>query len=274
MKIAQIQMPVLPNKIDAMLLVKSIIEKEVPKDVDLITLPEMFCTPYEIDKFPLYAEREGQKIWQECSKLAKEKHCYLSAGSVAEVDEEGNVYNSAYVFDRAGLQIAKHRKMHLFDIQIKGGQHFKESATLTPGNSITTFESEFCTMGICVCYDFRFPELSRLMALKGAKIILVPAAFNMSTGPAHWQTMFKSQALNNQIFAFGTAPARDLDASYKSWGHTIAVDPWGDIIGELDEKDGVLISNIDLKLVEEIREQLPLLKHRRSDVYKLEELKK
>jgi predicted amidohydrolase len=274
MKIAQIQMPVLTDKTDAMLLVKNIIKNEVPNDVDLISLPEMFCTPYEIDKFPLYAEKEGQKVWQECSNLALARNCYLSAGSVAEIDDSGKVYNTAYVFDRNGEQIAKHRKMHLFDIQIEGGQHFKESATLTPGNSITTFETEFCTMGICVCYDFRFPELSRLMTLKGAKIILVPAAFNMSTGPAHWQTMFKSQALNNQIYALGTAPARDDSASYKSWGHTIAVDPWGRIISELDEKKGVLITELDLTLVDEVREQLPLLKHRRSDIYKLKEVKK
>lgn len=272
MKIAQIQMPVLIDKMDSVYLAKKIIETEVPSGIDLITLPEMFCCPYEIEKFPLYAEEQGETVWQICSKIALERHCYLSAGSVAEVDKFGHVYNTAYVFDRNGEQIAKHRKMHLFDIQIKGGQHFRESATLTAGDSITTFESEFATIGLCVCYDFRFPELGRLMALRGAKIIIVPAAFNMTTGPAHWQTMFKSQAINNQVFAIGTSPARDEKASYKSWGHSIIVNPWGEIIGELDEKSGVLITDIDLNLVSEIREQLPLLKHRRNDIYSIKEI--
>ena len=93
------------------------------------------------------------------------------------------VYNTAYVFDRSGKQIVKHRKVHLFDIDVKGGQRFKESDTLTAGNEVTTFETEFGTFGLCICYDFRFPELSRLMALRGAKAIFVPAAFNMTTGP-------------------------------------------------------------------------------------------
>jgi predicted amidohydrolase len=273
MKIAQIQMPVLSDKMKSFDSIKRTIEKSVPKGVDLIALAEMFTTPYQVDQFPLYAEVEGGSIWQMCSNLATENHCYLSAGTVAEKDEAGNIYNTAYVFDRSGKQIAKHRKMHLFDIQIKGGQHFKESETLTAGNKITTFETEFGVMGLCICYDFRFPELGRLMALKGAKIILVPAAFNMSTGPDHWQLMFKSQALNNQVFAIGTAPARDASASYQSWAHSLVVDPWGRIVNQLGEKPNVLITEIDLDLVEEIREQLPLLKHRRSDVYKLEEIK-
>ena len=271
MKIVQIQMPVLSDKLKSFDSIKKIIDQSLPKKTDLIALAEMFITPYEVDKFPLYAEEEGGPIWQMCSKLALDNNCYLSAGTVAEKDDAGNIYNTAYVFDRSGKQIAKHRKMHLFDIQIKGGQHFKESETLTAGNSITTFDTEFGLMGLCICYDFRFPELGRLMALKGAKIIIVPAAFNMSTGADHWQTMFKSQALNNQVFAIGTAPSRDASASYQSWAHSIVVDPWGRIVNQLGEKPNLMITDIDLNLVDEIREQLPLLKHRRTDVYTIKE---
>ena len=271
MKIAQIQMPVFDDKDKSMQTAIEMIDKNVKEKVDLIALPEMFCCPYEMDKFPLYAEKQGGKIWQQCSSLAKEKNCILSAGSVPEVDENSHVYNTAYVFDKNGKQIAKHRKMHLFDIQIKGGQHFMESATLTAGSSVTTFDSDFGPIGLCICYDFRFPELSRLMTLKGAKIILVPAAFNMSTGPAHWQLMFQSQSLNNQVFAIGTAPSRREESSYKSWGHSIITDPWGRVVSQLDEKPNVMISEIDLNYVDEVREQLPLLKHRRNDIYSLKE---
>ncbi|MGD1821065.1 MAG: carbon-nitrogen hydrolase family protein [Pleomorphochaeta sp.] len=274
MKIAQIQMKVQKEKKDSLNLVKKIIKTQIPNDVDFIALPEMFNCPYSMENFPLYAEREMDTVWRECSNIAKEYNVYLSAGSVAELDKNNKVYNTAYVFDRSGKQIAKHRKMHLFDIDVKGGQYFKESETLSPGNKITTFETEFGTMGLCICYDFRFPELARLMTLKGAKVIFVPAAFNMTTGPSHWQVMFRSQALNNQVYAIGTAPSRDLDASYKSWGHSIVVDPWGAIVSQVDEKEHVIINDIDLNYVDEVRAQLPLLKHRRCDVYSLEQINK
>jgi len=127
-------------------------------------------------------------------------------------------------------------------------------------------------MGLCICYDFRFPELCRLMALQGAQIILVPAAFNMTTGPAHWELTFRSQALYNQVFTVGTAPARDLTASYHSWGHSIVVDPWGTIVSQMDETPDLRMIEIDPSRTGEIREQLPLLRHRREDVYQLAQL--
>lgn len=162
--------------------------------------------------------------------------------------------------------------MHLFDINVPGGQQFKESDTLTPGNSVTVFDTEFGKMGICICYDFRFPELARLMVLKRAQVIFVPGAFNMTTGSAHWEIMFRSRALDNQVFIFGTAPARDIGASYVSWGHSIAVAPWGNVITHMDEKEGYTITEIDLETVKKVRQQFPLLQHRRTDLYKLTEI--
>ena len=100
---------------------------------------------------------------------------------------------------------AKHRKVHLFDIDVKGGQRFKESDTLTAGDKSTVFDTEFGPMGLCICYDFRFPKLARRMVLDEAQVILVPAAFNMTTGPAHWEILFRSRAVDNQVFTFGTA---------------------------------------------------------------------
>jgi predicted amidohydrolase len=243
----------------------------VSQKVDMVFLAEMFFCPYEAKNFPLYAETEGGPMWQFCSALAKKNGVWLSAGSMPERDEAGRVYNTAFVFDRAGRQVARHRKMHLFDIDVKGGQRFMESETLTAGDSVTTFETEFGTFGLCVCYDFRFPELGRLMALRGAQAIIVPAAFNMTTGPAHWEIMFRSQSLNNQVFAVGTAPARDPSASYTSWAHSIVTDPWGRVVNMMDEFEGVYVGELDLSMVSEIRDQLPLLKHRRTDVYRLEE---
>ena len=235
----------------------------------LVALPEMFCCPYDTKSFPIYAEAEGGPIFSVCAQAAKTYQIYFSAGSIAERDAQGKIYNTAYVFDPQGQLVAKHRKAHLFDIDIKGGQSFKESDTLSPGQNITVFPTEFGTLGICICYDFRFPELGRLMALQGAQVVLVPAAFNLTTGPLHWELMFRSQAMFNQFFVLGTAPARDLAASYHSWGHTIAVDPWGRIKKIMDEKEGWQIVDLDLDEVRKVREQLPLLKHRRTDLYDL-----
>ena len=162
------------------------------------------------------------------------------------------------MFGRDGRQLAKHRKVHLFDIDVKGGQSFKESDTLTAGTWSTVFDTEFGKIGLCICFDFRFPELARSMVLDGAKIILVPAAFNMTTGPAHWEVMFRSRAIDNQVFTFGTAPARDRSASYHSWGHSIAVSPWGKVLNQMGARAGIQTTAIRLEEVDEIREQLPL----------------
>lgn len=271
LKVAQLQTLVYKEKMKNIEALDSWLDEVTREKVDLATLPEMFACPYETAKFPIYAEREGDALWQACSELAKKYHIYLSAGSMPEVDDNGRVFNTAYVFDREGKQIAKHRKVHLFDINVQGGQYFKESDTLAAGSQVTVFDTEFCKMGICICYDFRFPELARLMATKGAKVILVPAAFNMTTGPAHWEIMFRSRALDNQVYALGTAPARDLSASYISWGHSIAVGPWGNVTAQLEETEGYLIHELNLEAVDQVRAQLPLLKHRRTDMYRLEE---
>ncbi len=272
MKVAMLQTRVHEDKMENIRQADRLMAELVPEQPDLVTLPEMFCCPYQTFNFPVYAEPRGGEVWSACSELAKKYGIYLSAGSVPEVDEEGHIYNTAYVFDREGRQIARHRKAHLFDIDVKGGQSFKESDTLTPGEEVTVFDTEFGKMGLCICYDFRFPELARLMVEKGAGVILVPAAFNMTTGPAHWEILFRCRAMDNQTFVLGTAPARDPSSGYTSWGHTVAVSPWGDILGQLEEKEGVLIQTLELGRTKEVRSQLPLLKHRRKDMYCLEEI--
>lgn len=270
-KIAQIQAHVYEEKEKNLEKLEQNLERIKNEKIDLVTLGEMFNCPYQTPCFPVYAEAEQGETWQRLSTLAKKYQIYLSAGSIPEKDGEGRVYNTAYVFDRQGNQIAKHRKVHLFDIAVKGGQCYQESATLTAGDQITVFDTEFGKMGICICFDCRFPELVRLMALQGAKVILVPAAFNMTTGPAHWELMFRGRAVDNQCYMIGTSDARDEQAGYISWGHSLVVSPWGDVVAQMDEKSGIQITEIDLDRVEAIREQLPLLSARRTDLYELKE---
>ena len=275
MKAAILQTKVFAEKEKNIRQLEEILDCGKTEGADLVTLPEMFACPYETGNFPLYAEPEGGPSWQALSALAKKHHIYLSAGSMPEFGPgaEGQtgrrVYNTAYVFDRGGRQIGKHRKAHLFDINVTGGQCFRESDTLSPGNQITCFDTEFGKVGLCVCYDFRFPETARLMAQDGAKLILVPAAFNMTTGPAHWELMFRQRAVESQCYVIGTAPARDVESSYISWGHSIAVDPWGTVLAQMDEKEGIRLVELDFDYLEKVRQELPLLKHRRTDLYEL-----
>ena len=271
-KIAAIQMPTVADKMENVRTVKTYLEKIKDENPDFVILPEMFCCPYQTENFPIYAEKEGGPVWQQLSGYAKQYGIYLIGGSMPEKDAEGNVYNTSYIFDREGKQIGKHRKVHLFDIDVKGGQTFKESDTLTAGDSDTVFDTEFGRIGVMLCFDIRFPELSRMMVNDGAKVIFVPAAFNMTTGPAHWELSFRTQALDNQIYMVGCAPARDVSAGYISWGHSIVTDPWGRVIDMLDEKKGILLAELDMDYEEQVREELPLLKSRRKDMYKLEKL--
>lgn len=245
-----------------------LIEKVSKEGADMAILPEMFCCPYSNKYFRSFSEAEGGPAFTAMSNAAKEAGIYVVAGTMPEL-ENNLVYNTAYVFDRKGNQKAKHRKMHLFDIDIKGGQYFKESDTFTPGNNVTVFNTEFCKIGLAICYDIRFPELARLMALEGAEVLIYPAAFNMTTGPAHWELNFRARALDNQCYTIGVAPARDLDFTYHSYGNSIVSSPWGNVLNRLDEKEGYIIQEIDIDYVKQIREQLPLLKHLRKDVYTL-----
>lgn len=271
-KIAAIQMSTVADKMENVRTVKAYLEKIKDENPDFVILPEMFCCPYQTENFPIYAEKEGGPVWQQLSGYAKQYGIYLIGGSMPEKDAEGNVYNTSYIFDREGKQIGKHRKVHLFDIDIKGGQTFKESDTLTAGDSDTVFDTEFGKIGVMLCFDIRFPELSRMMVNDGAKVIFVPAAFNMTTGPAHWELSFRTRALDNQIYMVGCAPARDVSAGYISWGHSIVTDPWGRVTGMLNENEGILLAELDMDYEEQVREELPLLKSRRKDMYKLEKL--
>ena len=273
-RVAALQIPVSAEKERNLERVGEYLEKLRPEKPDFVVLPEMFNCPYQTELFPIYAEPEGGPSWRAVSDYAKEYEIYLVSGSMPECDEMGHVYNTSYVFDREGRQIGKHRKVHLFDIAVSGGQCFKESDTLTPGNSVTVFDTEFGKMGVIICFDIRFVEMARLTVNAGAQVIFVPAAFNMTTGPAHWELAFRSRAVDNQIYMIGCAPMRDPTAGYTSWGHSLCTDPWGRVTGMLDEKEGVLFSELDLDYVKKIREELPILSARRADLYELRDLTK
>ena len=266
MRIALIQMPVTEDRTENLQTACRMLREAAETGIDLAVLPEMFCCPYETDQFRAYGEPQGGPVQQTLSALAAELQIYLVAGSLPEL-ENGAVYNTGYVYDRAGRQIAKHRKLHLFDIQVEGGQYFRESDTLSPGNEITTFETEFGTMGLCICFDLRFEELSRCMCLRGARCIFVPAAFNMTTGPAHWELLFRQRAVDNQCFTVGDSPARTESASYVAYGNSLASDPRGTVLCRAGAGEETLYTDLELSRIDAIRRQLPSLSARRTDLY-------
>ena len=271
MKIGLIQMPVTSEKEKNLSYAAQSIGECSKQGAELIILPEMFMCPYSNKDFPVYAEQAGEQTWKTLADVAKNNGVFLVGGSMPERDGT-QIYNTSFVFDPAGNEIARHRKIHLFDIDIKGGQSFKESDVFSAGNSITIFEAFGIKIGLCICFDLRFTELSRIMTLNDAQMIIVPAAFNMTTGPAHWELLFRQRAVDNQLYTVGVAPARDENGPYISYGNSIVVSPWGDIVYRADEKPATVVIDIDLAMNQNIRSQLPLLSARRTDLYKIEEI--
>lgn len=236
----------------------------------LVVLPEMFNCPYQSNAFPRYAEPvPGGETTSALAQVARETQVYLVGGSIPELEEDGTIFNTCPVFSPAGKLLARHRKVHLFDVELKNGLSFKESDTLGAGCQITVVPTPMATLGIAICYDIRFPELARLMTYEGAQVIVMPAAFNPVTGPAHWEMLLRVRAVDNQVFVIGASPALNPAASYHAWGHSMIVDPWGIILVEADEKETILYAEIDPARVEQVRQELPLLRHRRTDLYEL-----
>ncbi len=267
MKIALLQMPVSADKEQNLRVAAEYVSRAAADGAELAVLPEMFCCPYDNACFPQYAEARGGMIHAALSQMASANGITLVGGSMPERDGE-RIYNTSFVFDPQGREIARHRKVHLFDIDIAGGQRFFESDTLSAGEDVTLFEAGGHTFGLCICFDIRFPEIFRCMALKGAEAVIVPAAFNMTTGPMHWELTFRMRAVDNQLYTLGASPARDESAGYVSYANSIACSPWGSVLARLDADPDILFAEIDFDEIPKVRAQLPLLSARRPEIYK------
>ena len=247
----------------------SMIEEAALNGAEIVVLPEMFNTPYDTSKFSAYSEpTHNSRSLSVVSDAALTSDVYLIAGSIPE-SCNGKVYNTSFIFDRMGKMIGAHRKIHLFDIDIPDRITFNESDIITAGNKITVVETEYCKIGIAICYDIRFPELFRLMGLAGVDLIVIPGAFNMTTGPAHWETIIRARAIDNQVYVAAASPSRNEDLPYVAYGHSTIADPWGDIMAMAGSRVEIIYADIDLGYITKIRKELPVLKNRRTDIYKL-----
>ncbi|CEG48241.1 omega-amidase nit2 [Plasmopara halstedii] len=255
------------------------VTKAAKNAAQVVSLPECWNSPYATTSFPRYAEEipETKDLLSESnhpstfalSQLAAKLKIYLVGGSIPEKDASGKVYNATVVFSPEGEIIGKHRKVHLFDIDVPGKITFKESDTLSPGNNITVFDTPYCKMGVGICYDIRFPELSMLMKKQGAQILLFPGAFNLTTGPAHWELLLRARAVDNQLYVAATSPARGPEGGYQAWGHSTVISPWGEIIATCGHGESIVYAEVDLDKVMEMRRNIPTSSQTRSDLYEL-----
>ena len=243
------------------------IRRAAAEGAGLVVLPEMFSCPYEAERFhelaePLPDGPSGRML----SRVARELGIHIAGGSIPE-REGDRVYNTATLWNPGGTMVLRHRKVHLFDVDIPGGIRFTESAVLAAGDTIAVARTALGTIGLAVCYDLRFPELFRAMALAGAELIVLPGAFNTTTGPAHWEVLLRARAVENTVFVAACSPAPHPEGRYPAWGHSMIVDPWGDILAAAGREPAAPAAALDPGRLESVRRALPVLSQRRPDLY-------
>ncbi|TIC69265.1 carbon-nitrogen hydrolase [Wallemia mellicola] len=275
---------------------------------DLVVLPECFNSPYGVKYFEKYAENiptpgkptgELSESIKMLSDVAKQAKVHIIGGSIPEREEgTGRIFNTLTVYDNEGNLIGKHRKLHLFDIDIPGKISFKESETLTAGSDITIVDSRkyrsmsnlsitdrlqhsvrldlvFVTMLGSQSTRFTYfvsdankvNRMAMIAARKGCVAMIYPGAFNTTTGPLHWELLQRARAVDNQFYVAMCSPARDETAEYHAWGHSTVVNPSGQVIATTDEQESIVYADIDVEQLQQIRSGIPLSSQRRFDVY-------
>ena len=273
-KIALLQNKIALNKFRTLEYIQDSLEEAITNGAKICILPECCNSLYRSDTLKANAEEVNGPITNTPTlnllKNYSRKYEVYIMGSIPEKTKNGKrLYNTGVVFNTAGELIATHRKLHLFDIDIPGKITYKESETFKAGNKLTVFDTQFCKMGLSICYDLRFPELAMLMKVQGAKVLIYPGAFNLTTGPLHWELLLRARAVDTQCYVVGCSPARyEEDTSYyQAWGNSMIVDPMGKILGTTGHEGDVVYGEINLDWVDEVRKQLPYGEQRRTDVY-------
>ena len=240
------------------------IRENVERGADLIAFPE------NVNFMGRGYRRQAEKIPGETSAFfcaqAKEHGVWLVTGSFPEFDESGKPKNTLLVISPDGEIICKYSKIHLFDVSLADGSSWKESDSATPGDEIVLVDTDFGRIGLAICYDLRFPEMFRLMAMHGADVIILPASFTMQTGKDHWEIMLRARAMENGVYI--AAPNQIGNKSNMiALGKSMIVDPWGHVIAGAGNRACSFMAEIDTDYAKSIREQLPLLQNRRTDLY-------
>ncbi len=197
-------------------------------------------------------------------EAAKSNHLWVSIGSLAVLGEDGKVANRSYVIDREGQVRARYDKIHLFDVDLPTGESWRESNTYSPGQgAVVVNGTPVGKLGLTICYDLRFPGLFARLAESDADVISVPAAFTVSTGKAHWHILLRARAIEAGVFVVAAAQVGSHEDGRQTFGHSLVVDPWGDVLLDMGDEPGVGFADIDLKRISDVRSRIPALRHRR-----------
>lgn len=241
----------------------NLIERAAGQGANLLVLPEYFCLmgQHDGDKVAI-CEKLGQGPIQDfLADHAARYGIWLVGGTLPlESPDADRIYNATLVFDPSGTRVARYDKIHLFGFR-KGDEAYDESVSIRPGeNTPQTFDTPAGKVGLSICYDLRFPELYR--AFGEVSLILVPAAFTYTTGSAHWETLLKARAIENQCYVLAAAQGGKHANGRRTWGHSMLIDPWGEVIDCLPEGPGIAQGVIDLQRIADVRASLPALVHR------------
>jgi len=271
MKISLIQMNSIPDKPANIAAAKTLIERAVAEDgPDWILLPEQFDWAGGVkgDKARNAETLPGGPAYSMAQELAAKHRVFIHAGSMMErIEGDERIHNTTVVFDRNGDEIARYRKIHLFDVTTPDGKAYNESATVKAGDTVVAYDCEGVTVGCTICYDLRFPALFQALVDKGAQLIAVPSAFTLQTGKDHWETLLRARAIETETYvcaAAQTGSFRVNNETRQTYGHSLAVDPWGLVVARASDGPRVVSTRLDLAQVERVRRMIPVAEHKRA----------
>lgn len=242
-----------------------LIREAKERGADYIQTPEM-TNIMEQGRDGLFArlqEEERDDALAAFRQLARDLKIYLHLGSLAIKASDDKAVNRSFLIDRAGDIVTRYDKIHLFDVQLAGGESYRESNTYKPGEIAVTADLPFGRLGLTICYDLRFPALYRALATAGAHFLAIPAAFTKQTGEAHWHVLQRARAIETGSFVFAAAQGGRHENGRDTFGHSLIVDPWGRVLAEGGTEPEVVIAEIDVEEVARVRARIPSLEHGR-----------
>ncbi|HEX3722469.1 MAG TPA: carbon-nitrogen hydrolase family protein [Nitrolancea sp.] len=271
MRVGLVQMNSRSDKEANLATAERLIDEAAERGARLVGLPEYVSYLGPKDLHEANAESIPGPTTERFAAKAREHGIYLLGGSILErSDTDGKYFNTSTFFNPDGEIQAIYRKIHLFDIDITGNVSANESATILPGDRAVTVQMDGHTVGLTICYDLRFPELYRMLALEGAEVLFVPAAFTLFTGKDHWHTLLRARAIENQCYVLAPAQIGPHDPGAQCYGHALVADPWGTVIADAPNHEGVVIADIDFAYLRQVRSQVPSLANRQPAAYQRE----
>lgn len=244
------------------------IEQAAKQGAGLIVLPENFLTlglTFQEQRKKVESFGHGP-IQEKMQNIAKKLNIWLVAGTIPIKDEDEKPYSSSLVFNPKGECVGRYNKIHMFDVMVANKDEYKESDAIKPGEDVVVVDTPFGKLGLAVCYDLRFPELFRALMLKGAEILLLPSAFTVQTGKAHWEVLMRARAIENLCYVIAPGECGHRSDDRPTYGHSMIVSPWGEILASAKSEPAVVVAEIDLKKLIQVRQQFPALKHLRKSV--------